>query len=156
MRPSIPQLACTLVMGPDPSLLNTYIPGGMYSPAALPEIGCLAATARTMKPAEDPDVLTIEGDIADPATADRIISGALQRFGRIDTLINNAGVYVSKPFTDYAAGDYARVVGVNLGGFFWLTQRAIAEMLKSPTKTSGPPNASSGTTGTTTWRWPLA
>jgi len=90
----------------------------------------VVATARTIKPAEDPDVLTIDGDIADPATADRIIGEALGRFGRIDTLINNAGVYVSKPFTDYTAEDYAQVVGVNLGGFFWLTQRAIAEMLK--------------------------
>ena len=90
----------------------------------------VVATARTMKPAGDPDVLTVDGDIADPATADRIISGALGRFGRIDTLINNAGVYVSKPFTDYTAEDYAQVVGVNLSGFFWLTQRAIAEMLK--------------------------
>ena len=90
----------------------------------------VVATARTIKPAEDPDVLTIDGDIADPATADRIIGEALGRFGRIDTLINNAGVYVSKPFTDYTAEDYALVVGVNLGGFFWLTQRAIAEMLK--------------------------
>jgi NAD(P)-dependent dehydrogenase (short-subunit alcohol dehydrogenase family) len=90
----------------------------------------VVATARTMKAAEDPDVLTVDGDIADPATADRIISGALGRFGRIDTLINNAGVYLSKPFTDYTAEDYAQVVGVNLSGFFWLTQRAITEMLK--------------------------
>jgi NAD(P)-dependent dehydrogenase (short-subunit alcohol dehydrogenase family) len=90
----------------------------------------VVASARTMKPAGDPDVLAINGDIADPATADRIISGALGRFGRIDTLINNAGVFVSKPFTDYTAEDYAQVVGVNLSGFFWLTQRAIAEMLK--------------------------
>ena len=90
----------------------------------------VVATARTMKPAGDPDVLTVEGDITDPATADRIISGALERFGRIDTLVNNAGVYISKPFTDYTAADYALVTGVNLGGFFWLTQRVIAEMLK--------------------------
>ena len=90
----------------------------------------MVATARTMKPTEDPDVLTVDGDIAEPATADRIIGGALERFGRIDTLVNNAGVYVSKPFTDYTAEDYALVVGVNLSGFFWLTQRAIAEMLK--------------------------
>ena len=89
----------------------------------------VVATARTMKPTEDPDVLTVDGDIAKPATADRIISGALERFGRIDTLVNNAGVFVSKPFTDYTAEDYALVVGVNLSGFFWLTQRAIAEML---------------------------
>jgi NAD(P)-dependent dehydrogenase (short-subunit alcohol dehydrogenase family) len=90
----------------------------------------VVATARTMKRAEDPDVLTVEGDITDPATADRIIAAALERFGRIDTLVNNAGVYVSKPFTDYTAADYALVTGVNLGGFFWLTQRVIAEMLK--------------------------
>jgi NAD(P)-dependent dehydrogenase (short-subunit alcohol dehydrogenase family) len=89
----------------------------------------VVATARTIKPAEDPDVLTVNGDITDPATAERIVSGALGRFGRIDTLVNNAGVYISKPFTDYTAEDYATVVGVNLAGFFWLTQRAIAEML---------------------------
>ena len=73
-------------------------------------------------------MLTIDGDIAKPATAGRIIGAALERFGRIDTLVNNAGVYVSKPFTDYTAEDYATVIGVNLTGFFWLTQRAIAEM----------------------------
>ena len=70
------------------------------------------------------------GDIAEPATADRIIGGALGRFGHIDTLINDAGIYLSKPFTDYTAADYALVVAVNLTGFFTLTQRAIAEMLK--------------------------
>jgi NAD(P)-dependent dehydrogenase (short-subunit alcohol dehydrogenase family) len=90
----------------------------------------VVANARAMKPAEDPDVLTVEGDIAEPATADRIVGAALERFGRIDTLVNNAGVYISKPFTDYTAEDYALVIGVNLGGFFWLTQRVIAEMLK--------------------------
>ncbi len=88
----------------------------------------VVANARTIKPREDPDVLTVEGDIAKPATADRIIGGALERFGRIDTLVNNAGVFISKPFTGYTAEDYATVVGVNLTGFFWLTQRAIAEM----------------------------
>ena len=90
----------------------------------------VVATARTMKPTDDPEVLTVDGDIAVPATADRIVGAALERFGRIDTLVNNAGVFVSKPFTDYTAEDYALVVGVNLSGFFWLTQRAIAEMLK--------------------------
>jgi NAD(P)-dependent dehydrogenase (short-subunit alcohol dehydrogenase family) len=88
----------------------------------------VVANALTIKPSEDPDVLTVEGDIAKPTTADRIIEGALERFGRIDTLVNNAGVFISKPFTDYTADDYALVVGVNLTGFFWLTQRAIAEM----------------------------
>ena len=90
----------------------------------------VVANARTIKPFGDRDVLTVPGDIAAPATADRIISGALGRFGRIDTLINDAGVYISKPFTDYTAEDYARIVAINLTGFFTLTQRAIAEMLK--------------------------
>jgi len=90
----------------------------------------VVATSRTIKPSKDPAVLTVDGDIAETATTDRIISGALGRFGGIDTLVNNAGVYISKPFTDYTADDYATVVGVNLTGFFRLTQRAIAEMLK--------------------------
>ena len=89
----------------------------------------VVATSRTIKPAGDPALLTVAGDVSEPATTDRIISGALESFGRIDTLINNAGVFIAKPFT-YTAEDYAAVVGVNLTGFFRLTQRAIAEMLK--------------------------
>jgi len=88
----------------------------------------VVASARRIKAAGDPDVLAVEGDITEPATAERIVGDALGRFGRIDTLVNNAGVYISKPFTDYTAADYATIVGVNLTGFFWLTQRAIAEM----------------------------
>jgi NAD(P)-dependent dehydrogenase (short-subunit alcohol dehydrogenase family) len=71
----------------------------------------VVATSRRIKPDGDPAVLTVDGDISEAATADRIISGALDRFGRIDTLINNAGVYISKPF-------------------IMLTQRAIGDMLK--------------------------
>ena len=90
----------------------------------------VVATARTMKPAADPDVLAVEGDITQPATAERIVDAALGRFGRIDTLVNNAGVFISKPFTDYTPADYALAIGVNLGGFFWLTQLVISEMLR--------------------------
>ena len=90
----------------------------------------VVATARAMKPTEDPDLLTVDGDITEAATADLIVGEALRKFGRIDTLVNNAGVYVSKPFTDYTADDYALVVGVNLTGFFWITQLAVAEMVK--------------------------
>ena len=88
----------------------------------------VVASARTIKPSQDPDLLTVAGDTAEPATADRIISAALERFDRIDTLVNNASIHLSKPFTDYTAADYATITGVNLAGFFWLTQRAIAEM----------------------------
>jgi len=90
----------------------------------------VVANSRTIKPSGDPAVVTVDGDVSEPATTDRIISEALEHFGRIDTLINNAGVFLPKPFTDYTAEDYASVVGVNLTGFFILTQRTIAEMLK--------------------------
>jgi NAD(P)-dependent dehydrogenase (short-subunit alcohol dehydrogenase family) len=90
----------------------------------------VVAVARTIKPSDEEDVLTVAGDITEPPTADRIVDAALGRFGRIDTLVNNAGVYISKPFTEYTAEDYALVTGVNLTGFFWMTQRAIAEMAR--------------------------
>ena len=89
----------------------------------------VVANSLNIKPSNDPDVLTVGGDVSDQGTADRIISQALDRFGRVDTLVNNAGVFVSKPFTEYTAEDYALVTGVNLAGFFWLTQRAIRQML---------------------------
>jgi NAD(P)-dependent dehydrogenase (short-subunit alcohol dehydrogenase family) len=90
----------------------------------------VVANALTIKPSDDQGVLAVEGDISEPATADRIVTAALDRFGRVDTLVNNAGVFVSKPFTEYTAEDYALVVAVNLTGFFWMTQRVIPEMLK--------------------------
>jgi NAD(P)-dependent dehydrogenase (short-subunit alcohol dehydrogenase family) len=89
----------------------------------------VVATSRTIEPTADPDVCTVAGDLSDPLTAERIMDEALQRFGRIDTLVNNAGIYIPKPFTEYTAEDYAAVVGVNLTGFFQLTQCAITEML---------------------------
>jgi NAD(P)-dependent dehydrogenase (short-subunit alcohol dehydrogenase family) len=90
----------------------------------------VVANARTIKPSDDDDLHTVEGDVSQPATGDRIVGETLEHFGRIDTLVNNAGLFISKPFTDYTAKDYESVVGVNLTGFFWLTQRVIGEMLK--------------------------
>jgi NAD(P)-dependent dehydrogenase (short-subunit alcohol dehydrogenase family) len=90
----------------------------------------VVANALTIKPADDPDVVTVAGDVSDPATAQRIMDAALGRFGHVDSLVNNAGVFMSKPFTEYTAADYALITGVNLGGFFWLTQLAITEMLR--------------------------
>ena len=90
----------------------------------------VVANSLSIKPSKDPDILTVLGDVSEQATADRIISQALDHFGRVDTLVNNAGVFVSKPFTDYTAEDFALLTGVNLAGFFWLTQRAIGQMLK--------------------------
>jgi NAD(P)-dependent dehydrogenase (short-subunit alcohol dehydrogenase family) len=94
------------------------------------ELGwAVVASSRTIRPSGDPDVLAVPGDAAEQATAERIVSAAIGRFGHIDTLINNAGVFIAKPFTEYTAADYATMTGVNLAGFFWLTQRAITEML---------------------------
>ena len=87
------------------------------------------ANALTIKPSDDPAMLTVERDISGPATADRIITEALARFGRVDTLLNNAGAVVPKAFTNDTAEDYALVADLNLTGFFWLTQRAVVEML---------------------------
>jgi NAD(P)-dependent dehydrogenase (short-subunit alcohol dehydrogenase family) len=90
----------------------------------------VVATARSIRPANDDDVLAVPGDIADRKTAERAVSEGLARFGRIDTLINNAGIFIAKPFTQYTEDDYAAVLGVNLAGFFHITQLAIAEMEK--------------------------
>jgi NAD(P)-dependent dehydrogenase (short-subunit alcohol dehydrogenase family) len=87
------------------------------------------ANSRSIPPSDDPAVLAVSGDVADQATAERIVHDGLETFGRIDTLINNAGVFIAKPFTDYSAQDYAAAVGVNLTGFFTLTQRVITPML---------------------------
>ncbi|MFD4560596.1 SDR family NAD(P)-dependent oxidoreductase [Streptomyces sp. NPDC058469] len=89
----------------------------------------VVATSRTIAPADDAGVLTVQGDIADPATAERVVAAAIERFGRVDTLVNNAGVFVAKPFTDYSADDYASVIGINMTGFFRITQLAIGHML---------------------------
>jgi len=89
----------------------------------------VVATSRSIAPADDAGVLAVPGDIADPATAERVIAAGTERFGRIDTLVNNAGLFVAKPFTDYTADDYAAVTGVNLAGFFHITQLAIERML---------------------------
>ena len=90
----------------------------------------VVATSRTIPPSDDPDLLTVRGDIADPATGERLAAAATERFGRIDTLVNNAGLFISKPFTEYTREDYEAVVGVNLTGFFRITQLAVEQMLR--------------------------
>jgi NAD(P)-dependent dehydrogenase (short-subunit alcohol dehydrogenase family) len=90
----------------------------------------VVATARTIKPSTDDDVIAVPGDIADRTTAERAISQGMARFGRIDTLVNNAGIFIAKPFTQYTAADYAAILGVNIAGFFHMTQLAVAEMEK--------------------------
>jgi NAD(P)-dependent dehydrogenase (short-subunit alcohol dehydrogenase family) len=90
----------------------------------------VVATARSMKPSKDDEILAVPGDIADRKTAERAISEGMARFGRIDTLVNNAGIFIAKPFTQYSEADFAAMLGVNIAGFFHITQLAIAEMEK--------------------------
>ena len=89
----------------------------------------VVATSRSILPGDEAAYLAVRGDITAPATMPRVVERALDRFGRIDSLINNAGVFISKPFTDYAAEDFAAATGVNLAGFFHATQAAIAPMI---------------------------
>jgi len=77
---------------------------------------------------DDSDYVAVTGDVADAQTARRAVDQARDRFGRIDTLVNDAGIYIGKPFTEYTLDDYAAITAVNLTGFFHITQLAIAEM----------------------------
>jgi NAD(P)-dependent dehydrogenase (short-subunit alcohol dehydrogenase family) len=90
----------------------------------------VVANSRSIKPSSDPDIVAVPGDVADPKTAERIVAQALERFGRIDSLVNNAGIFVAKPFTSYTDEDYASIIAINLGSFFNVTRRVAAEMLK--------------------------
>ena len=91
----------------------------------------VVANSRHIDPSSDPGVLTVPGDIADFETGARIVDRAVEHFGRVDTLVNNAGVFVAKPFTDYTDADFDTVTGVNLRGFFSVTRPAIAAMLRN-------------------------
>jgi NAD(P)-dependent dehydrogenase (short-subunit alcohol dehydrogenase family) len=90
----------------------------------------VVATARSIKPSNDANIMVVPGDIADRKTAERAISEGVARFGRIDTLVNNAGIFIAKPFTQYTEADYAAILGVNIAGFFHATQLAVVEMAK--------------------------
>jgi NAD(P)-dependent dehydrogenase (short-subunit alcohol dehydrogenase family) len=90
----------------------------------------VVGVARSFPSSDDEDFVTVAGDIADAETARRAVDHARDRFGRIDTLINNAGVYIGKPFTQYTVEDYAAITAVNLTGFFRITQLAIEQMVE--------------------------
>jgi NAD(P)-dependent dehydrogenase (short-subunit alcohol dehydrogenase family) len=90
----------------------------------------VVANSRSIRPdAYGGDVLAVAGDIADPAVADRVVGDAVAKFGRVDTLVNNAGIFISRPFTEYTEADFSRKVSVNLAGFFFVSQRAVRQML---------------------------
>src|SRR6202163_4868591 len=90
----------------------------------------VVATSRSIKPAADSDIATVQGDVADPKTANLVFKEALDRFDRIDTMVTTPGMFMAKPFTAYSKDDYAAYMATNVTGFFHMTQRAIEIMNK--------------------------
>src|SRR5262245_47504243 len=86
---------------------------------------------RTSSLPRDTEVLLVDGDIANPDTAERIVRMTIERFGRIDTVVNNAGVFIPKPFVDYSEADFVTMTAVNLAGFFHISQKAASRMLEA-------------------------
>jgi NAD(P)-dependent dehydrogenase (short-subunit alcohol dehydrogenase family) len=89
----------------------------------------VVATSRSIAPSNDEHVLAIAGDIRDRATAREVVTAAKDRFGRVDTLVNNAGVFVAKPFVEYTQEDFDAVAETNVAGPFYITQIVLADLL---------------------------
>jgi NAD(P)-dependent dehydrogenase (short-subunit alcohol dehydrogenase family) len=89
----------------------------------------VVANSRSIKPSSDEGVIAIAGNIGNRKVAAQVVNIAVERFGRIDTLINNAGIFISKPFTEYTEDEFQKVMDVNLAGFFRVTQFAVSQML---------------------------
>jgi NAD(P)-dependent dehydrogenase (short-subunit alcohol dehydrogenase family) len=88
----------------------------------------VVANSRSIGASTNPSIINVPGDIGEAETADRIMSEGVDKFGRLDTLVNDAGIFVSKPFTQYTQADYDSMLATNIAGFFHLTQRAVRMM----------------------------
>ncbi|WP_405064006.1 SDR family oxidoreductase [Kribbella sp. NBC_01505] len=98
--------------------------------AAYRKLGyAVVANSRSITRSDDPLILAVPGDIAESGVGTRVIEQGLEAFGRIDTLVNNAGIFVAKPFTEYTDDEFERIAGINLRGFFETTRRAVTAML---------------------------
>jgi len=100
--------------------------------AALHALGyAVVGTSRSIEPSQTENLITVRGDIADAQTAKRVVDTAMDAFGRVDCLINDAGISIEKPFVDYDVDDFDRITAVNLGGFFHMTQSVVHRMLQA-------------------------
>ena len=92
----------------------------------------VVATARNISRAgfaASEGFVSVDGDITEASTAERVVETAIARFGSVDHVINNAGIFTSKPFTEFRADEFHSFVSINLGGFVFMTQRAVKQML---------------------------
>lgn len=93
----------------------------------------VVGTSRSIRPSDDPDYVAIAGDIGSAETAQRAVDEAMKRFGRIDLLVNNAGIFTAKPFTQFTSADFESNISTNVAGFFHSTQAAVAVMERQGT-----------------------
>ncbi len=84
--------------------------------------------SRDLKPSAD--LVLVDGDISKKETAVNVVDATMKQFGRVDVLINNAGIYIPKPFTEYTPEDFEIMIGTNIAGYFFVTQQAVAQMHK--------------------------
>src|SRR5271154_5944775 len=92
----------------------------------------VVATSRSVSKsgfAPSPSLALVDGDIGQAATAEKVAQTAISNFGSIDHVVNNAGIFVAKPFTDYTADDFRSLVSTTLEGFIFITQLAVKRML---------------------------
>lgn len=94
----------------------------------------VVANSRTISKSKDlkpsKDLVLVDGDISQKETSLQVVDAAVKQFGRIDLLVNNAGIYMPKPFTEYTPEDFATMIGTNIAGYFFVTQSAVLQMQK--------------------------
>jgi NAD(P)-dependent dehydrogenase (short-subunit alcohol dehydrogenase family) len=108
---------------------------GLGITKALLEHGyCVAANSRTISKSMDlkpsTDLVLVDGDIGLKDAAISVVDAAMKQFGRIDLLVNSAGIYIPKPFTEYTPEDFETMIHTNVAGYFFITQQAVAQMRK--------------------------